>query len=49
MVGRRVGGGRGPPGRHSPGVYTVKFAGWVYVLHCFQKKSQSGIATPKPD
>ena len=30
-------------------VYTVKFAGWVYVLHCFQKKSQSGIATPKPD
>lgn len=19
-------------------VYTVKFAGWVYVLHCFQKK-----------
>lgn len=30
-------------------VYTVKFAGWVYVLHCFQKKSKSGIATPKPD
>ena len=29
-------------------VYTVKFAGWVYVLHCFQKKSKSGIATPKP-
>ena len=22
-------------------VYTVKFAGWVYVLHCFQKKSQA--------
>mgnify|MGYP006169172057 CR=1 FL=1 len=21
-------------------VYTVKFAGWVYVLHCFQKKTQ---------
>lgn len=20
-------------------VYTVKFAGWIYVLHCFQKKS----------
>jgi len=30
-------------------VYTVKFAGWVYVLHCFQKKSKSGIATPKTD
>ena len=21
----------------------------VYVLHCFQKKAKSGIATPKPD
>jgi phage-related protein len=30
-------------------VYTVKFAGWVYVLHCFQKKSKSGIATPQLD
>ncbi|WP_224419097.1 MULTISPECIES: type II toxin-antitoxin system RelE/ParE family toxin [unclassified Modicisalibacter] len=30
-------------------VYTVKFQGAVYVLHCFQKKSSSGIATPKPD
>ena len=30
-------------------VYTVKFAGWVYVLHCFQKKSKSGIKTPKAD
>jgi phage-related protein len=30
-------------------VYTVKIAGAVYVLHCFQKKSVSGIATPKPD
>ena len=30
-------------------VYTVKFAGWVYVLHCFQKKSKSGIKTPKKD
>jgi phage-related protein len=27
--------------------YTVKFAGWVYVLHCFQKKSKSGIKTLK--
>ena len=30
-------------------VYIAKFAGWVYVLHCFQKKSKSGIATPKRD
>jgi len=30
-------------------VYTVKFSGWVYVLHCFQKKSRSGIKTPKED
>jgi phage-related protein len=30
-------------------VYTVKFAGWVYVLHCFQKKSRSGIKTQKED
>jgi phage-related protein len=30
-------------------VYTVKIAGAVYVLHCFQKKSIQGIATPKPD
>jgi len=28
-------------------VYTVRFSGWVYVLHCFQKKSKSGIKTPK--
>lgn len=28
-------------------VYTVKLAGIVYVLHCFQKKSKAGIATPK--
>jgi len=30
-------------------VYTVKFAGWIYVLHCFQKKSKSGNKTPKED
>jgi phage-related protein len=30
-------------------VYTVKFEGAVFVLHCFQKKSKSGIATPKED
>jgi phage-related protein len=28
-------------------VYTVKFAEAIYVLHAFQKKSKSGIATPK--
>jgi phage-related protein len=28
-------------------VYTVRLAGVVYVLHCFQKKSKSGIATPQ--
>lgn len=28
-------------------VYTVKFAGAVYVLHAFQKKSTKGVATPK--
>lgn len=30
-------------------VYTVKFAEAVFVLHCFQKKSKSGIATPKAE
>src|SRR5881296_297251 len=30
-------------------VYTVKFAGVVYVLHAFQKKSKKGIATPPKD
>src|SRR5580692_10998316 len=28
-------------------IYTVRFAGAVYVLHAFQKKSPSGIRTPK--
>lgn len=30
-------------------VYTVRFEQAVFVLHCFQKKSKSGIATPKED
>jgi phage-related protein len=30
-------------------VYTVRFSDAVYVLHVFQKKSKSGIGTPKPD
>jgi phage-related protein len=28
-------------------VYTVRFAGAIYVLHAFQKKSKSGIKTPR--
>jgi len=28
-------------------VYTVRLAGVVYVLHCFQKKSKTGIVTPR--
>ncbi len=28
-------------------VYTVKFEEAVFVLHCFQKKSTRGIATPQ--
>lgn len=28
-------------------VYTVRFVGRVYVLHVFQKKSKTGIKTPK--
>lgn len=31
------------------GVYTAQFAGVIYVLHVFQKKSKQGIATPKQD
>ena len=30
-------------------VYTTELEGTVYVLHCFQKKSKSGIATPQAD
>ena len=30
-------------------VYTVRYVARVFVLHVFQKKSKSGIATPKPD
>ena len=30
-------------------MYTAKLPNAVYVLHCFQKKSKSGIATPRPD
>lgn len=30
-------------------VFTTELEGVIYVLHCFQKKSTSGIATPKLD
>jgi phage-related protein len=30
-------------------VYTVRYRELVYVLHCFQKKSKHGIATPQQD
>lgn len=30
-------------------IYTVRFQDVVYVLHAFQKKSKSGIATPQKD
>jgi phage-related protein len=30
-------------------VYTVQFEDYVYVLHCFQKKSTTGIKTSKQD
>ena len=30
-------------------MYVAKFPEGIYVLHCFQKKSKSGIATPKAD
>ena len=30
-------------------VYTVRFSNRVYVLHAFQKKAKTGIATPKSE
>lgn len=30
-------------------VYTVRYVARVFVLHVFQKKSKTGVATPKPD
>lgn len=30
-------------------VYTIRIGDAVHVLHAFQKKSKSGIATPQPD
>jgi phage-related protein len=41
----RVGSSRG----HVPFGVHVRFADRVFVLHAFQKKSKSGVATPKAD
>lgn len=30
-------------------VYTVEMSEFIFVFHAFQKKSKSGIATPKQD
>lgn len=30
-------------------VYTLRYAGALYVLHAFQKKSKTGLATPRRD
>ncbi len=30
-------------------VYTVRFSAAIYVLHCFQKKSPSGVRTARQD
>jgi phage-related protein len=30
-------------------VYTLTFPGFVYLVHAFQKKSKTGIKTPKPE
>jgi phage-related protein len=30
-------------------IYTAQFAGGIYVLHAFQKKSKRGITTPQKD
>jgi phage-related protein len=45
--GVRVGGRWSFDGDAYRAVYTVKFAGVVYVLHAFQKKSKRGRATPQ--
>ena len=31
------------------GIYSTRFKGHLYVLHCFQKKSKTGTKTPKRD
>ena len=41
--------GRGFLRRYLSVAYTVRFAKAIYVLHCFQKKSPSGIRTARTD
>jgi phage-related protein len=36
-------------GETFPAVYILRYAGAVYVLHAFQKKSKTGRATPRLD
>lgn len=36
-------------GNNYRAVYTVRFAGAIYVLHAFQKKSTKGVATPRKE
>ncbi len=43
---RRVGGDVGLRRRYVSDRHTVKFAGAVYALHAFQKRSKKGIKTP---
>lgn len=38
-----------PEGGTFRAVYTVLFYEAVFVLHCFQKKSKQGVATPRED
>jgi Phage derived protein Gp49-like (DUF891) len=45
----RAGGGGNFGSNTYRAVYTVKFAGVVYVLHAFQKKSKRGSSTPRHD
>ena len=45
----RPGGIESHAGNAYRAVYTVRFAAAVVVLHVFQKKSKSGVETPKPD
>src|SRR5438105_4513606 len=48
---RNQGYGDHRPARHQHhrAVYTAQFAGLIYVLHAFQKKSTRGIATPQKE
>ncbi len=38
-----------PTTKENRAVYTVRFEKAVYVLHCFQKKSPSGVRTANQD